>query len=117
MEKILVLGNEFLEEDSFAKKVCENMNFTGINDSFELMDALQTDEDVIIIDVVKGLNHVARIQKEDLRNDSFLSAHDLDAGFLITLLSPEVKIIGIPQNGNIEEIRKELLKILKPIDF
>ena len=117
MEKILVLGNEFLEEDSFAKKVCENMSFTNINDSFELMDALQTDEDIIIIDVVKDLNRVVRIEKEDLKNDSFLSAHDFDAGFLITLLSPEVKIIGIPQAGNPEEIRKELLKLLKPVNF
>lgn len=117
MEKILVLGNEFFEEDSFAKKVCENLNFTNINDSFELMDALQTDDDIIIIDVVKNLNRVVRIEKEELRNDSFLSAHDFDAGFLITLLSPDVKIIGIPQAGNPEEVRKEVLRLLKPVDF
>ena len=117
MEKILVLGNEFLEEDSFAKKVCENMSFTSINDSFELMDALQTDDDIIIIDVVKNLNKVVKIEKDELRNDSFLSAHDFDAGFLITLLSPEVKIIGIPQTGDLEEVRKDLLKVLKPVNF
>ncbi len=115
--KILSLGNEFIAEDSFAKKVCNGMDIINVKDSFELMDLLRGGDEIIIIDVVKGLNHVALIRKEDLRQDSILSAHDFDAGFLIELIDPNVRIIGVPENGDLNKIREEVQSTLNPVNF
>lgn len=115
--KILSLGNEFIAEDSFAKKVCNGMDIINVKDSFELMDLLRGGDEIIIIDVVKGLNHVALIRKEDLRQDSILSAHDFDAGFLIGLIDPNVRIIGVPENGDLNKIREEVQSTLNPVNF
>ncbi len=115
--KILSLGNEFIAEDSFAKKVCNGMDIINVKGSFELMDLLRGGDEIIIIDVVKGLNHVALIRKEDLRQDSILSAHDFDAGFLIGLIDPNVRIIGVPENGDLNKIREEVQSTLNPVNF
>ena len=50
--KILSLGNEFIAEDSFAKKVCNGMDIINVKGSFELMDLLRGGDEIIIIDVI-----------------------------------------------------------------
>ncbi|MFH1521857.1 MAG: hypothetical protein ABIF18_02770 [archaeon] len=117
MVKILSLGNEFIAEDSFAKKISDSLpddfDIINIKDSFQLMEILNEVENPIILDVVKGLEKVRLISIDDLRNDSILSAHDFDAGYVLKLIGKECKIIGIPPEGNFDEIRKEVLEILK----
>ena len=86
--KILCLGNEFIKEDSFAKEVCSGLtgfDIVNIKDSFELLEILKREKEVVIVDVVLGLKDIRLVDKEDLRQDSILSAHDFDAGFLISL--------------------------------
>ncbi|MFA5857023.1 MAG: hypothetical protein WC867_06690 [Candidatus Pacearchaeota archaeon] len=116
--KILCLGNEFIEEDSFAIKVSKILNNLGfktisIIDSFQLMEHL-TDENITIIDVVKNLNKTTLIKSSDIKSDSILTAHDFDAGYIINLLGnkEKIKIIGIPSTGNLEEISNEIKQIL-----
>lgn len=117
MVKILSLGNEFIAEDSLAKKISDSLpddfDIINIKDSFQLMDTLNKMKNPIIIDVVQNLKKVQIISVNDLRNDSILSAHDFDAGYVLKLIGKECKIIGIPSEGNFDEIRKEVLEILK----
>jgi Ni,Fe-hydrogenase maturation factor len=101
--KILCLGNEFIVEDSLAKKIARELEkeldgfeFININDSFQLIEYLK--EEIIILDVVEGLKEVKVIKIDDLESGSIMNAHDFDAGFFLKLIgdNEKVKIIGIP---------------------
>jgi Ni,Fe-hydrogenase maturation factor len=110
MVKILSLGNEFIEEDSFAKKLSRILSekykhkITNIKDSFQFLEALQSKERLIILDVVQGLKKAKILKHEDLAENNIISAHDMDAGFFLQLMKPDVKIIGLPQNPKEEDI-------------
>lgn len=118
MKDIVILGNEHIEEDSMAVKLSkelEGFNFIHIKDSFTLMSYLNENNEITIIDVVQGLNQVKEIELKDLRLDSILSAHDLDASFILQLLGDEkkIKIIGVPMQGDINIIKNEVEKLIK----
>jgi Ni,Fe-hydrogenase maturation factor len=104
MVKIFCLGNEFISKDSLAKKIGEQLkedyNIQNIQSSFELMEILKNEDNLIILDVVQNLNEVKLLSISDLRQDSILSAHDFDAGFVLKLLgeNKKIKIIGIPMS-------------------
>ena len=111
MVKILSLGNEFIEIDSLGKLVGEKLKkdfeVVNIKDSFQLMEILnECSEEIIILDVVKGLEKVKVINIDDLRGDSILSAHDFDAGYVLKLIGKDVKIIGVPMKGDLDEIER-----------
>lgn len=114
--KILSLGNEFIKEDSLAKKISKELSeelpdfeFININDSFQLIDYLQEEGRIIILDVVENLKEVKLLDVNDLKENKILSLHDFDAGFFLQLLGKgkNIKIIGLPMNGKIESIKRE----------
>lgn len=117
MVKIICLGNEFLEEDCFAKEVGSllrtEFKVVNIKDSFELMGVLsevggvgrsEVGGEFVILDVVEGLDEVVKLRVEDLRADSIVSAHDFDAVYVLKLLESSVDIIGIPMRGDAKQI-------------
>jgi len=117
MVKILALGNEFIEQDSFAKQISlilqEKLKkeIINIKDSFQFLDILQNsikeNQEVIVLDVVDQFKQVHMLTPEDLKESSVLSAHDLDASFFIQLLKPDesnIKIIGLPQKPRKEDV-------------
>ncbi|MGV8152559.1 MAG: hypothetical protein ACP5OG_05750 [Candidatus Nanoarchaeia archaeon] len=117
--KILCLGNEFIKEDSFAKEIGKELEKQGyfiinIKDSFELIEELTKlkQEKKLILDVVEKIKNVKELRTEDLRQDAIVSAHDFDAGFVLNLINSDVKIIGIPQEGDIGNILKEVKDFL-----
>jgi len=115
--KVVCLGNEFIEGDSLGVEVGEELKREGYNvlhirDSFELMNLISEEKDFTVIDVVDKLKNVCRIKISDLRVDSILSAHDFDAGYVLSLLGKEVKIIGIPKKGNFLDILEGVKKLL-----
>lgn len=122
--KILCLGNEFIEGDSLAKKIALKLSqeidlggfeFVNINDSFQLIEYLK--ERIIILDVVRGFKEVKVINIEDLESSSITNAHDFDASFFLQLLgdNEKVEIIGIPMQGDEEEIKERVKGILTSI--
>jgi hypothetical protein len=118
--KILVLGNEFIKIDSLAKNIAEKLSnesglcFKSIDDSFQLLEELNSGNDFVILDVVKGLDKVKIIGVDDLKNTNILTGHDLDSGFILRLIGKEknIKIIGIPEKGDIKEIIKEVREFI-----
>ena len=112
MVKIVCLGNEFVEEDCFAKEVGEmlkgDFEVVNVRDSFELMGIIsevggrrsEVGEGFVILDVVEGLSEVVRLKVEDLRADGIVSAHDFDAVYVLKLMDADVRIIGIPMSGD-----------------
>ena len=116
MDKLITLGNEFIEDDSLAKKVGDllkkDFQIIPIKDSFQLMTTLNETENPVILDVVQDLQKPKIIPTEKLRNDSILSAHDFDAGYAIKIVDKPVKIIGIPMQGNPDDIKQKVLNLL-----
>jgi Ni,Fe-hydrogenase maturation factor len=112
--KILVLGNEFIQEDSLAKEIAKELSnqnkIINIKDSFQFLDEIQDKKkEIIVIDVVQGLNQVKTLEVSDLGESKILTAHDMDASFFLQLLNPDIKIIGIPQTTkNKQEILKQI---------
>ena len=117
MVKLICLGNEFIEEDSLAKKIGEllreDFDVVNIKDSFQLMEIISGNGDFVLLDVVEEADGVRRLRIEDLRVDSIMSAHDFDAGQVLKLLDVEVRIIGIPMKGDLKSIGKGVLKLVK----
>jgi Ni,Fe-hydrogenase maturation factor len=119
MMKILALGNEFIEQDSFAKELSKTLKvpnkIINIRDSFEFLEEIQSKGDIMILDVVQDLKQVKLLDISDLDNNNILSAHDMDASFFLQLLKPDVKIIGLPQNPKKQEIPKIIKEVEKII--
>lgn len=119
MVKIICLGNEFIDEDSFAKnigkKLKDDFEVINIKDSFQLMSILNDDDDFVLLDVVQGLGEVCLLEVKDLKEDAITSAHDFDAAYVLKLLDKDVKIIGIPMTGNLEEIKERVIQLIKSI--
>ena len=114
--KILCLGNEFIKQDSLAKKVGnklkQSFNIVEIADSFQLIDVLkqgeERDEKFVILDVVSGLNIVRILDLDELEENKILTAHDFDAGVVLKLLKPRARIVGIPMQGDVEYIENQV---------
>lgn len=115
--KIVCLGNEFIEEDCFAKEIGEllkdEFEVVNIKDSFELMGVVSDGDDFVLLDVVEGLDEVKSLRTEDLRADSITSAHDFDVVYVLKLLEKDVKIIGVPMSGDLEKVKDEVVRLIK----
>ncbi len=110
-----MFGNEYLEQDSFAlavaKKFENKFQVVHCTSPEQLMNAKG---EIIILDVVKGAkNPVIITDVEQLKTRKLTSLHDFDVGFFLNLLrnagmAKKIKIIGLPEKGNAEEIAKKV---------
>ncbi|MDO8480857.1 MAG: hypothetical protein Q7S65_03495 [Nanoarchaeota archaeon] len=118
--KVYVFGNEHLEEDSLAKKTAVLLKpLTGevvfCRSADELLDA---ESPLVILDVVKGLKEVRLIPPKKIKSRSLVSLHDFDVGYVLKLMAEmgqekDIKIIGIPEEGEPQKIAKEVEACLK----
>jgi len=124
--KIFCFGNEFIENDALAKHIAddlikENINIIKCNSPEDMITHLQGNEEIIIIDVVKDIKEVMIIDNVDkLKTKNTLSTHDLDLSFMLKLMKnmnmlTNIKIIGIPMQGNKEEIKEKVRELLTSI--
>lgn len=124
MRKIFAFGNEYVKGDEIAKIIAKNFK----SEEFEFISAtspneiLKADEELIILDVVKGIKEPKIINEiDDLILDKSLTCHDLDLGFYLKLMKEcgkisKAKIIGLPYgNSNIKELTIEVEKLLSQI--
>ncbi|MBW2999377.1 hypothetical protein KY339_01785 [Candidatus Woesearchaeota archaeon] len=123
MTKILCFGNEFVKEDSLAKEIADELNIDNVEfvkcSSIDDLYDHKNEEELFIMDVVKGIDKVIVINDIDkLKQFKACSCHDFDLAFYLKLLTEigqlkKVNIIGIPAEGNKEEIKEELAEMLK----
>ena len=123
---ILAFGNELIEQDNLAVKISKELKLENadvercysVNDLFKY----QNYENIFILDVVRNLNKVTLIEDiNKIKTHKLYSLHDFDLGFFLKLMKQlgklkEIKIIGIPQKGDKEIIKKEIKEILKKIN-
>jgi hypothetical protein len=118
--KIYCLGNEYVAQDSMAKKIADTLHIDGVE--FIKTDSLEgISGDIIILDVVKGITDVRIIEDIDKIKEFYpVSAHDFDIGTELKLRKivgeiGKVKIIGVPMQGDIEEIKNKVKKFINDI--
>ncbi|MFA6981501.1 MAG: hypothetical protein WC243_00530 [Patescibacteria group bacterium] len=107
--KVYVFGNEDSEIDNKALLVAEKLKHTipdlefvpvGLNKDLPF----DNKEDVVIMDIVEGLDKVQVLNSQDLNKIALspkLTVHDFDLGFQLKYLQKigklgEVKILGLP---------------------
>ncbi len=121
--KISVFGNEDLPEDSLPVKLIPKLEKEFPEHEFihqdPTEDVLPPDEkEWIIIDTVEGIDKVELFDDvKKINSPRWVSLHDYDLAMhlsLIKKLYPDLKIriIGVPQRGNGENIFKEVVSIL-----
>ena len=120
MKTVLCFGNEFLKEDSLAKELADELKIPNVKfikcDSMN--DILETKGDIIIMDVVKGIDKPIIINDiNQLKTNKLYSLHDFDLGFFLKLMKEtgkikSINIIGIPQKGDKEEIKEEIKELI-----
>jgi len=115
-KNVYVFGNEHLEFDSFARKVAgmlsSKINTIDAHSPDILLDSKE--KELLILDVVKNIKKpmvISDISK--IKTNPMTSLHDFDVGFFLKLMNgmginKKIKIIGIPQKGNISKISKEV---------
>ena len=120
MKNVYVFGNEWLKDDSLAKEVAQGIK----QEKFHLKwctspdDLLDATEDLIILDVVKNIKKPMVIHNiHQLKTRKLMSLHDYDVGFFLTLMQKlgkikKVMIIGLPEKGNKEVLRNEVIRLI-----
>ncbi|NQU78481.1 hypothetical protein HQ545_01805 [Candidatus Woesearchaeota archaeon] len=121
---LLCFGNPYLEDDNLALKIADDMIDDKIP-GIEIVKCVSPEEvlhytgkDFFILDVVKDLDDVILINDIDkLKANNLVSLHDFDLGFFLKLMKEtgkieKVNIIGIPQKGSVEDIKKKVINLL-----
>ncbi|MBW3002378.1 hypothetical protein KY338_04410 [Candidatus Woesearchaeota archaeon] len=117
--KLLCFGNEFIEEDSLAKELADELKIEGVE--FIKCDSLNGIKgDVIVLDVVKGLEEVKLIPLDKVKDFHPVSMHDFDLGTELKLRKSigeinNVTIIGIPMQGDKENIKQGIIKLINEL--
>ncbi|MBS3158710.1 hypothetical protein J4206_05475 [Candidatus Woesearchaeota archaeon] len=124
MKTLYVFGNEYLEDDAFAKDVAKEIakattkkTINGLNIKLcshpeILLDA--EEDELLILDVVKDIKKPMLLTNiSQLKTRKLVSFHDFDVGFVLQLMKSmgtdkKIKIIGIPQKGDAKEIAHEV---------
>jgi Ni,Fe-hydrogenase maturation factor len=119
--KVYCFGNEFLENDSLAKELADEIDgfeFVKCSDPSEIF---LEEEQIVILDVVDEIKDVILIEDVDqLKDNQIVRLHDFDLSFFLKLMKEmeqikKVKIIGIPMKGDKESIRKKVTRLLNQI--
>jgi len=112
MKTLYVFGNEFLAEDSFAHEVSKHLhaNIIPCSSPDTLLDV---EGDITILDVVKDIHEPMLLRPNQIKTRNIVSLHDFDVGFFLNLMKElgneqNIKIIGIPQEGNAEIIANKV---------
>lgn len=119
MMNVLCFGNEFVEEDSLAKQLADELKVDGVE--FVKCDSLEgINGDIIILDVVKGLKDVRLIPLNKIKDFHPVSMHDFDLGTELKLRKTigeisDVTIIGIPMQGDKENIKQGIIKLINEL--
>jgi len=118
--RVLCFGNELVDNDDTALRVCEllkgdfpNVEFIVCHDPSKILEHAG---DTVILDVVKGIDHVHFIDDELLKERKLYTLHDFDLGFFIKLVreigGPNPRILGLPYGKSAQSLLGEVKHLL-----
>lgn len=116
---VLSFGSEVSGDDT-AIKICNllkddfpQIRFVTCSDPAEI---LKYDGDVLILDVVKGIDHTSFVDIDSLKERKIYTIHDFDLTFFLKLTKqegkPNVTILGIPYEKRAEDTINEVRRLL-----
>lgn len=120
MKEILVFGNPLVKEDNLAIEIAKELKIPDVKfvicDSFS--DILNYNKkEITILDIIENIDKVIIFKDiEKLKINKF-TAHDFDLAFNLKLMKKmgkinNITIIGIPQKGDKEKIKKEIIRFI-----
>jgi Ni,Fe-hydrogenase maturation factor len=121
--KILCFGSVLVESDNAALKVCELLKNDFVGVEFIVCDEpseiLEHADGAIILDVVKGIDHVQFIDDDLLKDRNLYTLHDFDLGFFIKLVrsigEPKTKILGLPYGKSAQSLLGDVKRMLNEL--
>ncbi|MCP3682428.1 MAG: hypothetical protein GY861_07020 [bacterium] len=122
MKTVLCFGNEAIEEDNLALNLADEMkldNVKFVKCKGEDVINHKLNKDIYIMDVAKGIEEVKLIDDPDkLVDRNTVTAHDFDLSFFLKLAKEtnkikKLNIIAIPQKGDKEKIKSDIIKLLE----
>jgi Ni,Fe-hydrogenase maturation factor len=121
--KILCFGTKLVENDDVALKVCELLKNDFADAEFIVCDdpseILEHADGAIILDVVKGIDHVQFTDDDLLKERNLYTLHDFDLGFFIRLWrsigGPKTKILGLPYGKPAQTMLNDVKRILNEL--
>jgi Ni,Fe-hydrogenase maturation factor len=121
--KIYIFGNPMLPFDSLPIKVAARLQAALPDFEFIVADPNENlkpvNKELVIIDTVEWIYEVMVIDDIDkIKTEKIYSLHDFDLGYNLKLLQKlgeleKVKIIGVPMEGDEENIFNQLTKKIK----
>ena len=122
MKTILAFGNPLVKEDSLAIEIAKDLQIPGYE--FKICSSINDllnfkGSELIILDVIENIKKTALIKNiVEIKLNKSVTAHDFDLAFNLKLMKSlgkinKIKIIGIPQKGNKEEIKNGIRTFLK----
>ena len=123
MKTVLCFGNPDIKEDSLALELANELvleGYTFIKCTRAELLLEYKNKNIIILDVVKNLKDVREVSIESIAADKLFTVHDFDLGHFLKLMKElklikNVKIMGIPQKGDKEKIKDDVIGLLKKI--
>ena len=121
---VYVFGNPLVKEDSTPLKLIDKLRkeFPSLEfKEFDTVEDLELEEELNIIDTVKGIKKVEVIEDIDkIITDKIYSLHDFDLGYNLKLLKKlkmidRIRIFGVPANMDEKEALKELKLLIKSV--
>lgn len=128
--KILVFGNELVEEDNLVLRLMPKLQKEFPEIDFKEFDSVESLEkegkDLIILDAVQGLEGVRVMDFETLESfdklkaDKVYSMHDFDLGYNLKLLKKlglidKIKVVGVGMGMGDEEGFYQIQFILRKL--
>ena len=122
--KFYIFGNPLIREDSLTLKLIKKLKkeFPSLQfKEFDTVEDLEFENELNIIDTVKGIKKVKLIENIDkIVTNKIYSLHDFDLGYNLKLLKKlkmidKVRIIGIPPSMKEKEAFKCLKKLIKSL--
>lgn len=125
-EKTILCFGSYVEGDNLAFEIYDSLkgkvqgkNLVKCKTPFELLEYVEK-EDVIILDVVKGIKEV-RIFKniEEFKKTQTVTIHDMDLGFFIKILETvkkaKFRIIGVPFGKKRGDVLQDVLNLISSV--
>ena len=125
MIHVLCFGNPYLKYDSLAVSIADWFSSHPVKD-IEFVKCVSPDEVLnytgtgfFILDVVKDLEEPGLFDDIGMIEvNRLVSLHDFDLGFFLRLMKEtgrmdNVRIIGIPMHGSVEETGKVVIGLIK----
>jgi Ni,Fe-hydrogenase maturation factor len=125
-EKTVLCFGSYVEGDNLAFEIYDSLkgkvqgkNLVKCKSPFELTEYLEK-EDVIILDVVKGIKRVRVFNNvEEFKKTQTVTIHDMDLGFFIKILETvkkaKYRIIGVPFGKKISEVLEDVINVISSI--